>query len=221
MNKKGIISVSMMCSELGKLNQELKIFETNGIDYLHIDVMDGEFVPNLGLGTDYIRGLRKITNIPLDIHLMINRPEEKLSWFNVQPEDIVTIHYESTIHLNRTLEKAHINNNKVFLAINPGTPIYAVEEVLDDIDGINLLMVNPGFAAQPMVRSSIEKAKRLRDYLNSHGYEHIMIEADGNVTFQHAIELKKNGVDMFVAGTSSVYRDKNIYDNIVRLKDSI
>lgn len=221
MNNRGIISVSMMCSELGKLGEELKIYEENRVDYLHVDVMDGEFVPNLGLGTDYISGLRKMTNIPLDIHLMINRPEEKFDWFGITPRDIVTVHYESTIHLNRTLEKAHVNGNKVFLAINPGTPVFAVEEVLDDIDGINLLMVNPGFAAQPMVKSCMEKAKRLRDFLNSRGYEQLLIEADGNITPEHAVELKESGVRMFVAGTSSVYRDSNIIVNLMDLKKSI
>ena len=140
---KGMISASMMCADLVNLRETIRIFEKAEIDYLHIDVMDGEFVPNFGLGVDYIRGLRNLTYIPLDLHLMIRAPEYKLQWIGIQESDIVSIHYESTNQVQRALDWLEPFHCKRFLAINPATPIYVLEEVLDYIDGINLLMVNP------------------------------------------------------------------------------
>lgn len=217
----GMLSVSMMCSNLHNLNQEIKIFENEHIEYLHIDVMDGEFVSNLGLGTDYIRGIRKMTDIPLDLHLMIKRPEEKFDWFDIQRQDIVSIHYESTNDLNRALEWAHKYSDHVFLAINPGTPICLSEEVLEYIDGIHLLTVNPGFAGQPIVKSCINKVKRLRSYLDNTGFSDIIIEADGNINIQNAAALKRNGAGIFVAGSSSIYKTEYLVENIRELRKSL
>ena len=163
----GKISASMMCSDLVHLKDTIKVFEEERIDYLHIDVMDGEFVPNFGLGVDYIRGLRELTNIPLDLHLMVLNPEYKLQWLGIQNTDIVSIHYESTYQVQRALDWLKPFGCKCFLAINPATPVYVLEEVLDYIDGINLLMVNPGFAGQSIVPSTIKKAEKLNSFLNS------------------------------------------------------
>ena len=154
---KSKISASMMCADLVNLKETIAIFEQENIEYLHIDVMDGEFVPNFGLGVDYIRGLRDLTTIPLDMHLMIRNPEYKLQWIGIKEEDIVSIHYESTYQVQRVLDWLNPYNCKKFLAISPATPIYVLEEVLDYIDGINLLMVNPGFAGQRIVPSTIKK----------------------------------------------------------------
>lgn len=144
--RKSQISASMMCSNLVDLQATIDVFEKEKVEYLHIDVMDGEFVPNFGLGVDYIRGLRELTSIPLDLHLMIKDPEYKLPWIGIHKEDIVTIHYESTFQVQRALDYLVPYGCKRFLAINPATPIGQIEEVLDYIDGVNLLMVNPGFA---------------------------------------------------------------------------
>ena len=153
----GAISASMMCSNLVDLSEAISIFERNKIEYLHIDVMDGDFVPNYGLGVDYIRGLRELTKIPLDIHLMVNNPEYKLGYLDLKNTDIVSIHYESTRQLQRAIDNTKKYGCKCFLAINPSTPINVLEEVLDYIDGINMLMVNPGFAGQKIVPSTIKK----------------------------------------------------------------
>ena len=134
--KKGQISASMMCSDLIDLKETVKIFERENIEYLHIDMMDGNFVPNFGLGVDYIRGLRKLTNIPLDLHLMIKDPEYKLQWIGIKETDIVSIHYESSFQVQRVLDWLLPFGCKRFLAINPATPINALEEVLDYIQTI-------------------------------------------------------------------------------------
>lgn len=173
---------------------------------MHIDVMDGEFVPNFGLGVDYIRGLRGLTNIPLDLHLMIKDPEYKLQWIGIAPTDIVSIHYESTYQVQRALDWLAPYKCKRFLAINPATPIYVLEEVLDYIDGINLLMVNPGFAGQKIVPSTLKKAARIQKFLKDRGREDIIIEVDGNISPENGNKLRKLGASIFVAGTSSIFK---------------
>ncbi len=213
----------MMCADLVNLKEMLHIFEDEQVDYLHIDVMDGAFVPNFGLGVDYIRSLRELTKIPLDIHLMVRDPEYKLQWIGIQKDDIVSIHYESTFQVQRALDWLDPFGCKKFLAINPATPIYAIEEVLDYIDGVNLLMVNPGFAGQKIVESTLKKAAKLQQFLVEHGKENLIFEADGNITLEHAKQLRAIGADMFVAGTSSVFTGKveEYRDNIKKLKTVI
>lgn len=203
---KGKISASMMCSDLIDLKETLKIFEGKGVEYLHIDMMDGSFVPNFGLGVDYIRGLRKLTSIPLDLHLMIKDPEYKFQWIGIKENDIVSIHYESTFQVQRALDYLQPFGCKRFLAINPATPVYVLEEVLDYIDGINILMVNPGFAGQKIVPSTMKKASRVVELLKRLKHDDITIEVDGNITYDNAATLRKIGASVFVAGTSSIFR---------------
>ena len=203
---KSRISASMMCLDLINLKDAIKLFEKKNIDYLHIDVMDGEFVPNFGLGVDYIKGLRELTSIPLDLHLMIKNPEYKLQWLGIKNTDIVSVHYESTYQVQRVLDWLKPYGCKMLLALNPATPIYVLEEVLDYIDGINLLMVNPGFAGQKIVSSTLKKAQKLQIYLNEHDKHDLMLEVDGNITPQNGKILKSYGANIFVAGTSSIFK---------------
>ena len=221
--KKSKISASMMCSDLIDLKETIKIFEEEGIEYLHIDMMDGNFVPNFGLGVDYIRGLRKLTNIPLDLHLMIKDPEYKLQWIGIKETDIVSIHYESSFQVQRVLDWLAPYGCKRFLAINPATPINALEEVLDYIDGINLLMVNPGFAGQKIVPSTMKKAQKVADLLKKEGREDIIIEVDGNITPENAKKLRNIGASIFVAGTSAIFKGNlNDYkENINKFRNEI
>ena len=186
------ISASMMCADLINLKDTIKTFEDKGVEYLHIDVMDGEFVPNFGLG--------------VDLHLMIKDPEYKLQWIGIKETDIVSIHYESTYQVQRALDWLAPFGCKRFLAINPATPIYVLEEVLDYIDGINLLMVNPGFAGQKIVPSTLKKAARIQEFLKERNKSDITIEVDGNITPENGSKLKKCGASIFVCGTSSLFK---------------
>ena len=201
----GKISASMMCSNLVDLSRAIQIFEEKKVEYLHIDVMDGDFVPNYGLGVDYIRGLRELTNIPLDIHLMVNNPERKVSFLGLKKTDIVSIHYESTRQLQRAIDNVKEYECKCFLAINPSTPVWVMEEALDSIDGVNLLMVNPGFAGQKIVPSTLRKAVKLSEFLRNNKSD-IDVEVDGNITCDYAKQLKASGASIFVVGTSSLFR---------------
>lgn len=213
----------MMCTDLTTLSKVIRVFEEEKIDYLHIDVMDGEFVPNFGLGVDYIRGLRELTSIPLDIHLMVMKPEYKYSWLGLKNTDIVSIHYESTFQVQRAIDWLKPYGCKCFLAINPATPIYAIEEVLDYIDGINVLMVNPGFAGQKIVPSTLRKVQKLICFLKENGKEDLIVEVDGNISNENGRILKNYGASMFVCGTASIFRKgvDSFRDNIIQFRKSI
>lgn len=221
--QKAQISASMMCSDLIDLRETIDIFEKNNVERLHIDMMDGTFVPNFGLGVDYVRGLRKLTTIPLDLHLMIKDPEYKLQWIGIKETDIVSIHYESSFQVQRALDWLQPFGCKRFLAINPATPVSSLEEVLDYIDGINLLMVNPGFAGQKIVPSTMKKAEKVVRLLKDAGREDIIVEVDGNITPENAKKLRAIGASMFVAGTSAIFKgDVTKYEeNIINFRNYI
>jgi len=221
--RKSEISASMMCLNLVELKETIKMFEEEKIEYLHIDVMDGTFVPNFGLGVDYIRGLRDLTDIPLDMHLMIKDPEYKFKWLGIKETDSVSIHYESTFQVQRALDYMGPFGCARFLAINPATPVSALEEVLDYIDGINLLMVNPGFAGQKMVPSTLRKASKVIDFLRQECRDDIILEVDGNITPENGKILRETGASRFVAGTSSIFKGglTQYRENIHSLRESI
>lgn len=216
--KKSEISASMMCSNLVDLVETLRIFEEEGVERLHIDMMDGDFVPNFGLGVDYIRSLRELTKIPFDLHLMIRNPEYKLNWIGIKESDIVSIHYESTFQVQRALDWLQPFGCKRFLAINPATPINSLEEVLDYIDGVNILMVNPGFAGQKMVPSTIRKVEKIRKLLMDNNHEDIIMEVDGNISPENGKKLRAYGASLFVGGTSAIFKgDTKDYRKNIRL----
>ena len=212
------LSPSMMCVDFSRLSETVQTFETAGIDYLHVDIMDGEFVPNFTLGVDFCEKLRSMTTIPLDIHLMIEKPENKLDWFCPRPGEYMSVHAESTSHLQRTLSKIHSFGAKAMVAINPATPFYGLEDVLDDLDAVLVMTVNPGYSGQNLIHSTLNKLRRLRQFLDDRGYEKVEIEVDGNVSFAHAGTMRQAGANIFVAGSSSVFRkDAAIRENIQTL----
>lgn len=212
----GKIAPSMMCANLLELDNIIHQFERNKIEYLHIDVMDGEFVQNISLGTDYIKKIRKASNIPLDIHLMINNPELKLDWFDIRPGEIVSVHYEATKHVQKTLSYIKSKGALSFIALNPGTSCEMIDEIMDDIDGILVMSVNPGFAGQLMIPRSLNKIKKLKTMLKEAGREDVMIEVDGNVSFENAVKMRNAGADIFVAGTASIFNDSETIDSGIR-----
>lgn len=216
------ISPSLMCADFLNLGRELKALEKHGIEYLHIDIMDGVFVPNYTLGTDFIKKLHRATSIPLDIHLMIDRPDCKLDRFEMKEGDYVSIHYESTPHIQRTLSYIRQAGARPMLALNPGTPLSVVEELLPDIDAVLIMTVNPGYAGQKLIPQTIDKIARLRRMLDEAGYPQIEIECDGNVSFENATKMSRAGANIFVAGTSSLYAPgADLEENVKLFRQSI
>ena len=216
---KNKISPSIMCADFFDLKKTVAEFEKLGIEYLHIDIMDGHFVGNYTLGTDFVKKLKAETKIPLDIHLMVEKPENVLDWFAFGEGDYVAVHLESTCHLQKVLAMIRERGAKSMVAINPATPICLLENVLDDIDGVLVMTVNPGFAGQKLVASTLKKIEKLRKYLDSNGYEKIEIEVDGNVSFGNAALMSRAGANIFVGGSSSVFsKEAGISENIAKLR---
>ena len=209
------LSPSMMCADIFKLAETVHLFEKHNVPYLHIDVMDGVFVPNIMLGTSEIKQLREFSKIPLDIHLMINEPGDRLEWFEPRPGDYVSVHVESTRHLQRVLAKIRSLGAKPMAAINPATPLSAIEEIFPDIEAVLVMCVNPGYAGQKLVPQTLDKIRRLRNMLDDSGFPDIEIEVDGNVTIENAVKMRKAGADIFVAGTSLLFRPGNMEDHIL------
>ena len=220
---RAMLAPSVMCvSEWKDSEAVLKALEDGGVDVLHVDVMDGEFVANLMIGTESIRHLRKASSIPLDIHLMIQRPEDKLDWFDIQPGEYVSVHAESTRHLQRALAKIQSLGAHPIVALNPATPLYMIEDVLADVDGVLLMTVNPGFAGQKLVPQTLDKISRLRTMLDEAGRPEVLIEVDGNVSFVNGKKMRRAGADMFVCGSSSIFsKEGTVAENIARFRECV
>lgn len=221
MNKQ--LSPSMMCADFFHLADQLREFEENGIEYLHIDIMDGSFVPNYTLGTDFAKRLKAHSRIPLDIHLMIERPEDKLSWFEFGEGDYVSVHYESTRHLQRVLAAIRARGARPMVAINPATPLTVLDYILDDIDAVLIMTVNPGYAGQKLVPATIDKIRDLRKMLDTRGYSHVEIEVDGNVSLENARKMSDAGANIFVVGTASLFHPsvKTVKEGVLALREAI
>ncbi|MCI5513158.1 MAG: ribulose-phosphate 3-epimerase [Clostridia bacterium] len=220
MDKK--ISPSLMCADFLHLGDELKALEKYGIEYLHVDIMDGVFVSNYTLGTDFIKKIHRATDIPLDIHLMIDHPDTKLDWFEFKEGDYVSVHYEACTHVQAVLSNIHKRGAKTMLALNPGTPICVLEDLLPDLDAVLIMTVNPGFAGQKLVPQTLDKIRRLRRMLDENGYENVEIECDGNVSFENAKKMSDAGANIFVAGTSSIYsKEASFEENIKKFREVI
>ena len=213
------LSPSLMCANLLNLSPVLDEFRKENIDYLHIDVMDGNFVPNIMLSCEIIKQLKNECPIPLDLHLMINEPEKKIPWFYVEKNDIVTVHAESTAHLQRAIDVIKNVGAQAGVALNPSTPIEALDFLLPDIDLVCVMTVNPGFAGQKLIPQCIQKISLLRAYLDSHGYPQISIEADGNASFENIPKMRVAGADTFVCGSSSIFsKSASLHENIRQIR---
>ncbi|MCR5484012.1 MAG: ribulose-phosphate 3-epimerase [Clostridiales bacterium] len=217
---KSALSPSLMCADLFKMKETIDDFELSGIEYLHIDVMDGTFVPNFCLGTDFCRRIKEKSSIPVDVHLMVTRPFEKLERFPFGEGDVVSVHHESDIvpHTLDAIERIHARGADAFIALNPDTPVDVLDCYTDHIEGVLLMTVYPGFSGRPMVPGSLEKIRRVRDYLDSIGKENVSVEVDGNVNYEKAPLMRKHGADMFVVGTSSVLGPGDLKENIKKMR---
>ena len=213
------IEASILSADFARLGEQAREAEAGGADAIQIDVMDGSFVPNITFGPGIVQALRPIVNIPLDVHLMIVEPERHLEQFAKAGADRLMVHQEACPHLHRVLQRIRGLGVKAAVAINPGTPLSVLEEVLDLTDLIQIMTVNPGWGGQAFIPSQIEKIRHLRQMLNERGLD-IPIGVDGGINSTTAPLVVQAGATMLVAG-SSVYNDRaSVADNIASLRSA-
>ena len=203
-----ILSPSLLSADFSRLKEELQDITDGGATYLHIDVMDGSFVPSISFGMPVIKSLRSVTELCFDVHLMIDNPERYIKDFVDCGADIITVHAEATNHLNRVLMQIKENGLKAGVSLNPATPLSVLEHVLEYVDMVLIMSVNPGFGGQQYIPNTTEKIKALRKMIEEKGLD-IDIEVDGGVKTSNVKEVLEAGANVIVAG-SAVFNDKTL-----------
>ena len=221
MQRKIKLSASLACADMMNLERDILLLERAGIDYLHIDIMDGTFVPNYCLNFDIMRAVKGITGLPMECHLMINKPERYIGQIGEIGCMYLSVHYEATHHIQRVLSLIRQYEMKAGVALNPTTSVEVLNYIMDDIDVVTLMMINPGFAGQKLIPSMIRKIADTRKYLNTHGKEHVDILVDGNVSIKHIPAMVEAGATILVGGTSSIFRKGHFIDESVELVKSL
>ena len=199
------ISASIMCADLLNLADQVRALEEGGVDYLHFDIMDGHFVPNFTFGPDILKAIDKISRLTKDVHLMIENPELYIQMFAKVGADILTVPVETCTHLHRTLSQIREKGVKAAVALNPATPLENIEYVLDDLDMVLIMTVNPGFAGQQFIPAMVKKVEKLSKMREERGLN-IDIEVDGNINERTIKLLKTVGANVFVGGASSIFQ---------------
>lgn len=200
------ISASLACADLLNIEDDILQLEEAGVEYLHIDIMDGMFVPNFCLNIDLMKAIKKRNKIPMECHLMVNDPERYVERIAEAGAECMSIHYEATPHVQRTLSLIHQNGMKAGVALNPSTPISVLDYLLDDLDVITLMMINPGFAGQKLIPAMLKKLKDTRSFLDKNGKQNMDIIVDGNVSIENIPKMVDAGATVLVGGTSSIFR---------------
>jgi ribulose-phosphate 3-epimerase len=217
MKRKTLLAPSLLSADFSKLRDEIKDVEAAGADWIHVDVMDGHFVPNLTIGPLIVEAIRPHTKLPLDCHLMVSRPQDWIGAFAKAGADLITVHVEAAPHLNRLLAQIKEAGCKAGVSVNPGTSLAVLEEVLDQVDLVLLMSVNPGFGGQSFIESSLLKAERLNE---ARGDLSFLIEMDGGLNAETIGRARKAGVDVFVAG-SAVFGAKDRKAAMAKLRAAI
>ena len=214
MAKKIKVAPSILSADFARLEDEIKAVEKAGADLIHVDVMDGHFVPNITIGPLIVEAARKATRLPLDVHLMIARPEQYISDFVKAGADYITVHVEATRHLNRVVQMIREHKGvRAGVSLNPATPLSGLDHILDNVDMVLIMSVNPGFGGQAFIPSSLEKIRSLRKRIDDRGLN-VEIEVDGGVKLENAAEIIRAGADILVAG-SAVFGHKD-YGAVIR-----
>jgi len=200
-----LIAPSILAADFARLGEEVRAIDAAGADYIHVDVMDGHFVPNISFGTPIMESIRGVTQKPFDVHLMIAPVDPYLESFARAGADIITVHAEAGPHLDRTLQAIRAMGKKAGVSLNPATPASVLKHVLDRLDLILVMTVNPGFGGQAFIRAMLEKISEIRDMV---GGRNIDIEVDGGITRHNAAEVVRAGANVLVAG-SAIFKTKD------------
>jgi ribulose-phosphate 3-epimerase len=200
-----MIAPSILSADFTRLGEEIRAVELAGADLIHIDVMDGHFVPNITIGPLVVKAARKATKLPLDVHLMIENPDRYIPDFAKAGADIITIHAEASKNLDEDIESIKMNNVKAGVVVNPATPVESIFRVLDKVSMVLLMSVNPGFEGQKFLPEVLPKIKRLSSELGVRSLKHVDIEVDGGLNIETAKEVVKAGANVLVAGSAIFY----------------
>ena len=212
-----IVSPSLLSADFLHLSKDIEMVNRSQADWFHLDIMDGVFVPNISYGLPVVSQIKKMATKPLDVHLMIVQPERYVEAFHKAGADILTVHYEACTHLHRTIQQIKAQGMKAGVALNPHTPVSLLEDVIEDIDVVLLMSVNPGFGGQSFIEQTINKVDKLKKLIMESN-SHTLIEIDGGVNFETGKRLVNAGADALVAG-SFVFNSPDPEANIKGLKE--
>lgn len=213
---KHLIAPSVLASDFTRMREEFDLINRSEADWFHVDVMDGRFVPNISFGQFIVKFMKQLAEKPLDVHLMIEEPERYIESFREAGADTITVHYEACPHLHRTIQQIQATGAAAGVAINPHTPVSLLEDVIEDLDLVCIMSVNPGFGGQKFIYNTLPKIRRLKDMITVRNAR-TKIEVDGGVGLQNAESILRAGADVLVAG-SSVFRSEDPIGTIARLK---
>ncbi len=212
------IAPSILSADFARLGEQVQEAQAGGADWIHVDVMDGHFVPNLTIGPPVVRALRPLTTLPLDVHLMIERPELLIPDFIRAGADRITVHVETCPHLHRTIQQIRELGVKPGVTLNPATPLSALEEILPHVDLVLIMSVNPGFGGQSYLAGSTVRIARLRQMLDERGLAGVELEVDGGITADNAAEAAAAGATVLVAGSAIYNEQATVAANIAALR---
>ena len=211
------IAPSILSADFGNLRRDIEMINESIADWLHVDIMDGNFVPNISFGPDIVKVMNTHSTKPLDVHLMIERPERYIEIFRDAGAENISVHYEACTHLHRVLKQIKESGAKAGVAVNPHTPVSLLEDVIEELDLVILMSVNPGFGGQKFIHRTLEKVRQLKTIITTHNTD-TLIEIDGGVGLQNAEVLLQAGADVLVAG-NSVFKSENPVMTIYHLKN--
>jgi ribulose-phosphate 3-epimerase len=212
-----IISPSVLSCDFANIQRDVEMINQSDADWFHVDVMDGVFVPNISFGFPVIQAIKKHSKKPLDVHLMIQNPDQYIDAFKEAGADILTVHYEACTHLHRTIQAIKAAGMKAGVALNPHTPVDFLQDVIEDLDLVLIMSVNPGFGGQKFINNAVLKVEQVKNLIHMKG-SHALVEVDGGVNLETGLELVKAGVDALVAG-SFVFNSENPSKTISDLKN--
>jgi len=214
-----LIAPSILSADFSKLGDEIKAVEAAGADWIHADVMDGHFVPNITIGPLIVEAVKRVTDLPIDVHLMIENPDNYISAFAEAGASYISVQVETCIHLNRTVQRIKDCGARAGVVLNPATSLSSLEWILDEVDYVLIMSVNPGFGGQAFIPSSLDKIKALRQQIQARGLS-VLIEVDGGVNENTIAAIASAGTDVFVAG-SAIFGSKDYQKTVQRFRQKI